>query len=142
MNRDERDDGIRHLADLIASASIIVPFTGAGISTECGIPDFRSPGGVWTRNRPVPFDEFKSCLTARTQAWHNRFAMDDVFGRARPGRGHRAIAALYRAGKIPAVPGRKCIAARARGFQTRVDFKLGQIHAIPKMPQMHRIRRP
>jgi NAD-dependent deacetylase len=50
--------GVEQLGDMIARASTIVPFTGAGISTECGIPDFRSPGGLWTRNRPIPFDEF------------------------------------------------------------------------------------
>ena len=50
--------GVEQLGDMIAAASTIIPFTGAGISTECGIPDFRSPGGVWTRNRPIPFDEF------------------------------------------------------------------------------------
>jgi len=50
--------GVERLGDMIAESRIIVPFTGAGISTECGIPDFRSPGGIWTRNRPIPFDEF------------------------------------------------------------------------------------
>ncbi|HWX35797.1 MAG TPA: Sir2 family NAD-dependent protein deacetylase, partial [Steroidobacteraceae bacterium] len=50
--------GVERLGEMIAAASTIVPFTGAGISTECGIPDFRSPGGLWTRNRPIPFDEF------------------------------------------------------------------------------------
>ena len=50
--------GVERLGEMIAEASIIVPFTGAGISTECGIPDFRSPGGIWTRYRPINFDEF------------------------------------------------------------------------------------
>ena len=47
--------GVEQLGDMIAGASTVLPFTGAGISTECGIPDFRSPGGLWTRNRPIPF---------------------------------------------------------------------------------------
>ena len=50
--------GVERLGEMIAEAKAIVPFTGAGISTECGIPDFRSPGGLWTRHRPIPFDEF------------------------------------------------------------------------------------
>jgi NAD-dependent deacetylase len=50
----------KRLAELIESASVVLPFTGAGISTECGIPDFRSPGGVWTKNAPIPFDQFVS----------------------------------------------------------------------------------
>ena len=54
--------GVEQLGNMIAEASCIVPFTGAGISTECGIPDFRSPGGLWTRNRPIAFDEFCICL--------------------------------------------------------------------------------
>jgi NAD-dependent deacetylase len=95
--------GVERLGDMIAAASIIVPFTGAGISTECGIPDFRSPGGLWTRNRPIPFDEFVASADARDESWRRRFAMEPTFAAARPGRGHRALSALYKAGKIPAV---------------------------------------
>jgi NAD-dependent deacetylase len=95
--------GVEQLGDMIAEASTIVPFTGAGISTESGIPDFRSPGGLWTRNRPIPFDEFVASPDARTEAWRRRFAMEPTFAAARPGRGHRALASLYKAGKIPAI---------------------------------------
>ena len=95
--------GIELLGDMIAEARTIVPFTGAGISTECGIPDFRSPGGLWTRNRPIPFDEFVASQDARDESWRRRFAMEPSFAAAKPGRGHRALASLYRAGKIPAV---------------------------------------
>src|SRR6202045_627068 len=97
------DTAKSQLADLIHKAGIIVPFTGAGISTECGIPDFRSPGGLWTKNKPIPFDEFMASQEARNESWQRRFAMADEFGDARPGRGHRALASLYRAGKVPAV---------------------------------------
>src|ERR1700742_4138648 len=88
---------------MIAEAASIVPFTGAGISTECGIPDFRSPGGLWTRNQPIAYDELVTSQDARDEAWRRRFAMEDTFTQALPGRGHRALASLYRAGKIPAV---------------------------------------
>lgn len=96
-------EGVERLGDLIASAKVIVPFTGAGISTECGIPDFRSPGGLWTRNRPIPFDEFVASQDARDEAWRRRFAMQETFAAAKPGRGHLALAQLYKAGKIPAI---------------------------------------
>src|SRR5580658_4367798 len=95
--------GVEQLGDMIAQAASIVPFTGAGISTECGIPDFRSPGGLWSRNRPIPFDEFVASPDARDEAWRRRFAMESIFAAAQPGRGHRALASLYRAGKIPAI---------------------------------------
>src|SRR6202048_2806292 len=95
--------GVKQLGDMIAGAATIVPFTGAGISTECGIPDFRSPGGLWTRNRPIPFDEFVASQDARDEAWRRRFAMEPIFAAAQQGRGHRALASLYRAGKVPAV---------------------------------------
>src|ERR1700744_425286 len=95
--------GVEQLGEMIAEASMIVPFTGAGISTESGIPDFRSPGGLWTRNRPIPFDEFVASSGARDEMWRRRFAMEPTFAAARPGRGHRALASLYKAGKIPAV---------------------------------------
>ncbi|HET9687535.1 MAG TPA: Sir2 family NAD-dependent protein deacetylase [Pseudolabrys sp.] len=92
---------IARLQDLIDDASVIVPFTGAGISTECGIPDFRSPGGLWTRNQPIPFDAFVSSQEMRDEAWRRRFAMEEKFAQAKPGRGHRALASLYRSGKSP-----------------------------------------
>jgi NAD-dependent deacetylase len=97
------DSAIARLQELVHVAGTIVPFTGAGISTECGIPDFRSPGGLWTKNRPIPFDEFLSSQDARNESWRRRFAMEERFADARPGRGHCAIASLYRAGKVPAV---------------------------------------
>jgi NAD-dependent deacetylase len=100
------DDLVRaeaRLREMVDAARVIVPFTGAGISTECGIPDFRSPGGIWSKNRPIAFDEFRASQEARNESWRRRFAMDDAFGHAQPGRGHRALASLYRAGKIPSV---------------------------------------
>jgi NAD-dependent deacetylase len=97
------ETGIARLRDLIDGAQVVVPFTGAGISTECGIPDFRSPGGIWTKNRPIPFDEFLSSQEMRDEAWRRRFAMEEHFGQARPGRGHLALASLYRVGKAPGV---------------------------------------
>jgi NAD-dependent deacetylase len=92
---------VEALRELIEPARAIVPFTGAGISTECGIPDFRSPGGIWTKNRPIPFDEFLASQESRDESWRRRFAIEEKFGSAKPGRGHLALASLHRAGKIP-----------------------------------------
>jgi len=94
---------VDRLAGLIEDARTVVPFTGAGISTECGIPDFRSPGGLWTKHAPIPFDAFLSSQEARDETWARRFAMDEVLSKAKPGRGHRALASLHRAGKVPGV---------------------------------------
>src|SRR4051795_5948842 len=97
------ETGIAALRALIDGARVVLPFTGAGISTECGIPDFRSPGGLWTKNRPIPFDEFLASQEMRDESWRRRFAMEEHFAAARPGRGHLALASLYRAGKAPGV---------------------------------------
>jgi NAD-dependent deacetylase len=97
------ETAIDRLRGLIEPSRVIVPFTGAGISTECGIPDFRSPGGLWAKNRPIPYDDFISSQEMRNEAWRRRFALEANFCAARPGRGHRALASLHRAGKIPAV---------------------------------------
>jgi NAD-dependent deacetylase len=94
---------IQELRALIDDARVIVPFTGAGISTECGIPDFRSPGGIWTRMRPIDFSDFLASPEARDESWRRRFAMQEHFGQAVPGRGHRALASLYQSGKSPGV---------------------------------------
>lgn len=82
------------LSELLDEAEGAVAFTGAGISTECGIPDFRSPGGLWTQNKPIPFDVFRAHKAARNEAWRRKFAMEEAFAFARPGRGHRALARL------------------------------------------------
>jgi NAD-dependent deacetylase len=103
MIAPDLDSAIASLQDIVGKAKVAVPFTGAGISTECGIPDFRSPGGLWSKNKPIPFDEFMASQEARNESWRRRFAMADEFGDARPGRGHHALASLHRAGKIPAV---------------------------------------
>jgi NAD-dependent deacetylase len=95
--------GIAQLRDLVETARIVVPFTGAGISTECGIPDFRSPGGLWRKHRPIPFDAFMASAEMRSESWRRRFAMDPQFSTARPGCGHLALVSLHRLGKIPAV---------------------------------------
>jgi NAD-dependent deacetylase len=95
--------GVARLRALVDAAATVVPFTGAGISTECGIPDFRSPGGIWTKMAPIPFDAFLASREMRDESWRRRFAMQDQFGGARPGRGHLALATLYRSGKVPGV---------------------------------------
>jgi NAD-dependent deacetylase len=103
MIASDLETAVTRLRDFVEGASMIVPFTGAGISTECGIPDFRSPGGFWTRNRPIQFEDFLASRELRDESWRRRFAMQDSFGGAKPGRGHRALASLYRSGKAPAV---------------------------------------
>ncbi|MDQ4062111.1 MAG: Sir2 family NAD-dependent protein deacetylase [Pseudomonadota bacterium] len=94
------------MADLLAlvkDATRVVPFTGAGISTESGIPDFRSPGGFWSKNKPIPLQEFLRSPAMRAEAWRRKFALDDEVGGAKPSRGHRAIARLVEVGKARAV---------------------------------------
>lgn len=93
----------KRLLELIAAAERVVPFTGAGISTESGIPDFRSPGGLWAKTQPIPFDAFMHSRDMRDEAWRRRFAMEEFFARAEPTRGHLALAALYRNRKVPGV---------------------------------------
>jgi NAD-dependent deacetylase len=95
--------GIARLQELIAKATVVLPFTGAGISTECGIPDFRSPGGIWTKLKPIEFGDFLASQDMRNESWRRRFAMEEEFGGAKPGRGHLALASLYKAGKVRAV---------------------------------------
>jgi NAD-dependent deacetylase len=100
MIASDLETGIRHLRELIEGARVVVPFTGAGISTECGIPDFRSPGGIWTKMRPIEFGDFLASQEMRDESWRRRFAMQEQFGGAKPGRGHRALASLYKSGKV------------------------------------------
>lgn len=97
------DQEIAELAEVIAAARRAVVFTGAGISTESGIPDFRSPGGIWTRMAPIDFADFLGSEEARRETWRRRFQMDETFRTASPNRGHRAVAELVRRGTAAAV---------------------------------------
>ena len=91
------------LGRMIGEAARVVAFTGAGISTESGIPDFRSPGGMWDKYKPVPFDDFLRSDEARREAWRRKFATRDAIERAAPNRGHRAITALAAKHKLSGV---------------------------------------
>lgn len=88
------DDPTTVLASWLARSRKAVIFTGAGISTESGIPDFRSPGGLWSRYRPIEFSDFVSSADARREAWRRRFATSTVVDGAKPNRGHQAVAQL------------------------------------------------
>ena len=81
----------------------IMVFTGAGVSTASGIPDFRGPNGVWTRRRPVYFDEFRTSEAARIEYWDFKLESWEIYRHARPNAVHDAIVALERAGKIASV---------------------------------------
>jgi NAD-dependent deacetylase len=97
------DRDLRELAVLIDAADRVALFTGAGISTESGIPDFRSPGGTWTKQRPIDFSDFMRSDSARRETWRRRFEMETSLRQAAPNRGHRAVAELVRTGKAAAV---------------------------------------
>ena len=87
----------------IIAASRIVGFTGAGISTESGVSDFRSPNGVWARNRTVYFQEFISNEQDRIEAWRQKVESWPEMRDAKPNAGHMAFVELYRAGKLSAM---------------------------------------
>jgi NAD-dependent deacetylase len=99
----QQNEDIARLCEIIAEAQRVVVFTGAGISTESGIPDFRSPGGIWTRQKPIEFGDFIASEAARREAWRRKFESDEQWRTAQPNRGHRAVAALIRAGKASCV---------------------------------------
>ena len=88
---------------LVAGAARIVGFTGAGISTESGVPDFRGPNGVWARNRIVDFREFVSSEAGRIEYWRQKAAAWPAMRDARPNAGHHAFVELHRQGRLDAL---------------------------------------
>jgi NAD-dependent deacetylase len=97
------EDKITLIADKIKQGAKNVVFTGAGISTESGIPDYRSQGGIWDKFRPVYFDEFMSSRAAREKYWRKWKALYRGIARAEPNTGHASIAKLNRMGLLSAV---------------------------------------
>ncbi len=98
MNED-----IGELRTLIDRSSHSIAFTGAGISTESGIPDFRSPGGIWSRTTPIYFDEFMRSEEARRETWRRKLEIDRDIEGAEPNRGHRALAKMMRTGRLVSI---------------------------------------
>lgn len=90
----DQAEAIEALKRMLGEARRAVVFTGAGISTESGIPDFRSPGGIWQQMKPIYFQDFLASVEARRETWKRRFAADATLRAAEPNRGHRAVARL------------------------------------------------
>jgi len=91
------------LSAMIEESQRAVVFTGAGISTESGIPDFRSPGGIWTKMAPIEFQDFMASEEMRRESWRRKFAMEETFDQAKPNLGHHAVAELVRRDKVSAI---------------------------------------
>jgi NAD-dependent deacetylase len=94
---------VQALADLLRPARRAVVFTGAGISTESGIPDFRSKGGLWSQIMPITYREFIADEALRREAWTRAFSGVAKWTGSRPNAGHRAVAQLMAAGKVSTV---------------------------------------
>jgi NAD-dependent deacetylase len=94
---------IKLIAEKIKNGGKNVVFTGAGISTESGIPDYRSQGGIWDKFRPVYFDEFMSDREAREEYWRRWQELYQGIRQARPNAGHTAIARLDKMGLLAAL---------------------------------------
>jgi len=99
----DQGEGIARLASIMATAERILVFTGAGISTASGIPDYRGPEGVWKTRTPVFYDQFMTEHDARVEYWRQKAEDREAFGSARPNAVHRSIVELQRAGRIELV---------------------------------------
>lgn len=94
---------IGQVAERILQGGNNIIFTGAGISTESGIPDYRSQGGIWDKFKPVYFDEFMSREDARVEYWQRWQELYQGLRQATPNKGHQAIAELYQMGLVQAI---------------------------------------
>jgi NAD-dependent deacetylase len=97
------EDSVEQLREMLMAGNRGVVFTGAGISTESGIPDFRSPGGIWAKYRPIEFQEFLASKAAQREYWNRKFATHGAVVQAEPNQGHLAVAELVKRGKASVV---------------------------------------
>lgn len=100
MSEQQVPEHIAALRDMIDASQRIVVFTGAGISTESGIPDFRGPKGVWNTQTPIDFRDFVASEEMRRESWQRKFSGGMNIDGAEPNAGHRAISSLVHAGKV------------------------------------------
>ena len=91
------------LRTMIQKSNDVVFFTGAGISTESGIPDFRSPGGIWTKMSPIEFQDFLNSEEMRRESWRRKFETDKTLRSAKPNEGHYAIPVSYTHLTLPTI---------------------------------------
>lgn len=98
MNRE-----LDQIAQWIRSARSVIAFTGAGISTESGIPDFRSPGGIWSQSQPVLYQDFVASAEARHEYWRQKSIAHRDFAACEPNVGHRTLAHWEQQGRLKAV---------------------------------------
>lgn len=94
------EDLIEKGAEIITSAKQVVVFTGAGVSTESGIPDFRSPGGIWSKYQPIMFQDFMASEEMRRESWRRGKETYHLFADVEPNPAHRAIVKLEKMGKL------------------------------------------
>ena len=97
------EEELNRFCALLTGSQRAVVFTGAGISTESGIPDFRGPSGLWTRFKPIEYREFIASSAVRQQSWQQWFEHGSQLLEARPNRGHAVVSALVDRGKVAAV---------------------------------------
>ena len=98
-----KDNPIAQAACLCRAARHLVAFTGAGISTESGIPDFRGPEGLWKRYRPIEYPEFLRSHEARREYWRRKVESYPLLRDAQPNAGHMALARMHAAGLIHSI---------------------------------------
>ena len=99
----ELDSILPRIAGLLKQSSAAIAFTGAGISTESGIPDFRSPHGIWAKYQPVYYQQFLSSAEARFEYWRQKCEAQQAFGDAQPNVGHKLLAKWESAGLLRAI---------------------------------------
>jgi NAD-dependent deacetylase len=93
----------QRFVDLLRASTHMLVVTGAGVSTASGIPDFRGPNGLWTRRRPIYYDDFLASEAAQIEYWDFKLESWQIYQTARPNAVHTAIVDLERAGKVHAV---------------------------------------
>lgn len=94
---------IQQLKTMLGDSRNCVVFSGAGISTESGIPDFRSPGGIWSKVKPVQFQDFLKSEDMRREYWRQKVVFEKDMQKARPNAGHLAVARLVEQGRASCV---------------------------------------
>ena len=104
MNNDNLDQNLKDVAAMIVGAGKIVAFTGAGVSTESGISDFRSPGGIWSKFDPEDFTIERFLYSPETRKKQWRILLEGgLFVDAQPNQAHQAMAELEKMGKLTCV---------------------------------------